>query len=443
MIKFRESPPFLVRPTLRPSLKNTQSKIHRILVYCHDTYGLGNIRRMLSICEDLVLNDSTLSVLLVSGSPLIYRFRIPPRVEHIKLPELTRTRNNGYSSKSLPVRLDRVVKLRSELIYTATKNFNPDVFLVDKKPLGVENELNLTIEYLRRQRPSTRLILLLRDILDTPRATERIWNKNNYHEVINQFFDSVLVAGVPEVFDLCREYKFPASTISKVCYCGYIKRLASARDDKKIGWQESLDHDEKRILVSVGGGQDGYRVLSHYLHGLYLFPQGHNTQSLIVTGPELPEDWKSELIEKAESFPFVKIIEFTDDILSYMATADLIISMGGYNTICEILSVKKPAIVIPRVHPVKEQWIRAERMAKMGLCRTINPDQLTPESLINAVLEEIWLDRGEQETGYPVSLGGLPQIRENIYQPYSEKNKIDRLESSPVEFMIKNAESGE
>ena len=411
-----------------------QKNIHRVLVYCHDTYGLGNIRRMLSICEDLVNDNPKLSILLISGSPLIYGFEIPQRVEHIKLPGLTRTGNNGYSSKSLPEKLDRVIKLRSELIHTTATNFNPDVLLVDKKPLGVENELHLTINYLRQNRPKTKLVLILRDILDTPEATERIWDKNGYHDVIDRCFDHVLIAGSPEVFDLCREYHFPTSTTKKVRYCGYIQRLPSTNGHRT---NKDSPHrgDEKRILVTVGGGEDGYRVLDAYIRGLRRLPKRHQTRSLIVTGPELSEDWKEELFRMAAAFPFVEIIEFTDDIVNEMNAADLIISMGGYNTICEILSLEKRAIVIPRVTPVKEQWIRADRMAKLGLFRTIHPDRLTPERLIKAVLEEIWLGNG-QKSGYPVSLDGLHQIKEGIYNQYSIKNKADSLKPYHMDFAI-------
>jgi len=58
----------------------------RLLVYSHDTFGLGNIRRMLCICEYLLEALPTLSILLVSGSPMVHSFRIPRRLDYIKLP---------------------------------------------------------------------------------------------------------------------------------------------------------------------------------------------------------------------------------------------------------------------------------------------------------------------------------------------------------------------
>jgi predicted glycosyltransferase len=40
----------------------------------------------------------------------------------------------------------------------------------------------------------------------------------------------------------------------------------------------------------------------------------------------------------------------------------------------EILSLRKRAVVVPRTQPVEEQWIRAQRMAELGLFAAIHPD---------------------------------------------------------------------
>ena len=423
-------PSLTIHPFICHSATMQKTK-SRILVYCHDTYGLGNIRRMLSICEDLVGNDSELSILLISGSPLIYGFSIPQRVEHIKLPELTRTKNNGYSSKSLPAKLNQIIKLRAELIYIAAKNFRPAVFLIDKKPLGVENELELSLNYLHRKNPETKLILLLRDILDSPKITERIWNKNGYHNIIDHYFNSVLVVGSSKVFDLGKEYNFPPSTLKKLHYCGYIKRLPSESGHEKPKLVKKKGN-RKHILITVGGGEDGYRVLDNYVRTLNLLPERHNTESIIVTGPELCEERMRELTEATKAYPFVRMIRFTDNLVNYMRQADLIISMCGYNTSCEILSLKKRAIVIPRVSPVKEQWIRAERLAKLGLCKTIHPANLTPERLLNTVLEEIWLESDPMATRYSISLEGLRNVRRQIYNQRSKADSMNALHSFTI-----------
>ena len=102
--------------------------------------------------------------------------------------------------------------------------------------------------------------------------------------------------------------------------------------------------------------------------------------------------------------------DFTDDMMSYMDAADLVVSMGGYNTVCEILTLKKRAIVIPRTRPVAEQWIRAQRMAALGLLRTIHPEQLSPMRLLKTVQEELSRQNVHPSGLYHVDLNGLSCI---------------------------------
>ena len=73
----------------------------RLLFYSHDTYGLGNIRRTMSICKFLMSSIPDLSILIISGSPMVHSFRIPEGIDYVKLPCLTRSTRDGYSSKFL------------------------------------------------------------------------------------------------------------------------------------------------------------------------------------------------------------------------------------------------------------------------------------------------------------------------------------------------------
>ena len=48
------------------------AEVKRILVYSHDTFGLGNIKRMLDISKRLVAAYTNVSVLIISGSPIVH-----------------------------------------------------------------------------------------------------------------------------------------------------------------------------------------------------------------------------------------------------------------------------------------------------------------------------------------------------------------------------------
>jgi len=361
----------------------------RLMVYSHDTYGLGNLRRMLSICEYLSSSIADLSILLISGSPMAHSFRLPRRLDYIKLPCLTRIEREGYSVRSLGLSLTETIRLRSDVILSAASNFKPDLLLVDKKPAGIKNELEATLAYLKSELPETRHVLILRDILDAPEATISVWERQGYHDVIQSFYDLVLVLGMAEIFDPRLEYRFPEEAAARVRFCGYLKPQSPKKTRDEIRKEFDLADQERLVLVTPGGGEDGYRLLAAYLEGLALIPPNYKIHSQIVCGPEMVGEERDRLYQAAAAIPGVSVCEFTDDLIGYMSASDVVISMGGYNTICEILSLRKKAIVVPRVKPVQEQWIRAERMSRLGLFRCIHPDDLTPAGLMHSLVCEL------------------------------------------------------
>jgi predicted glycosyltransferase len=357
------------------------------MVYSHDTFGLGNIRRMLSICRHLndVLPD--LSILLVTGSPMIHSFRLPPRLDYIKLPCLSRTDYDGYRVKSLGTSMDETMQLRSDLLLSAVTNFKPDLLLVDKKPYGVKRELEGMLRYVRFHFPATKQALILRDILDSPATTVQTWHKQNYYDAVQAFYDAVLVLGWPDVFDLSSEYDFPQAIAAKLQFCGYIEREPGRTSRRAMRDELQLRGDEKFVVVTPGGGEDGFEIIENYVAGLPLLPR--HVRSLIISGPEMPEPQRRRLRHACLHNPQVNFLEFTDDLMSYLDAADAVVSMCGYNTICEILSLRKRAVVIPRVHPTQEQAIRAARLSALGLFQTLHPHRLTPQQLMQSVRDEL------------------------------------------------------
>ncbi|MDJ0719810.1 MAG: glycosyltransferase [Prochloraceae cyanobacterium] len=384
----------------------------RLMVYSHDTYGLGNIRRMLAICEHLLKTIPDLSILLVSASPVIHSFRMPEGLDYIKLPYVGRNESGKLATRYINTDIDEAMKLRSDLIKATTINFKPDILLVDKKPYALQGELTETLNYLKTFcRHSTKVVLLLRDILDTPEKTIAEWHKNRYYEGIELFYDRVLVVGTPEIFDITKEYKFPSYISDKVKYCGYIRRELGCKEPNILRQELQVKNDEKLVLVTPGGGADGYNLVDNYLSAFSQLTGNNKVKTLIISGPEMAKEKRKLLHQKVANNPQIQIIEFTDDLNSYMEAADVVVCMGGYNTTCEILSLKKKAVMVPRFRPVQEQWIRAERMANMGLFKAIHPDRLTPENLMEAVLEQLE-DSSDSVSNIEkfVDLDGLPRI---------------------------------
>ncbi|MFO1219223.1 MAG: glycosyltransferase [Burkholderiaceae bacterium] len=363
--------------------------MRRILIYSHDTFGLGNIRRMLEVARHLVQASNDVSVLVLTGSPMLHAFRIPPRIDYVKLPCLARNVEGRYGARSLPLTLEHTVRLRANLIRAAIVDFEPDLILVDKKPFGVEDELAGALGSLPAGPRRPKLMLLLRDILDSPEKTAHVWRKNGYFDAISAYYHQVLVVGCPEVFDLRHEYGFPPFAAAKVQFCGYIAREGGQRSRDEVRVALGVHGHEPLVLVTPGGGEDGYTLVSTTLRALADQPQAQRPRTHIVCGPEMSDAQRAAVAEAVSALPGVSAQDFCDDMMSLMAAADVVVAMGGYNTVCELLTLKKRALLVPRVQPGVEQCLRAERMAALGLVRMLHPGELTPATLMRALRAEL------------------------------------------------------
>jgi predicted glycosyltransferase len=386
----------------------------KLLVYSHDAYGLGNIRRMLEICQYLLKSMPNLSILLLSGSPMLQGFRLPEGLDYIKLPCLNRGENGNLSAKYLKMSTEQTVQLRGDLILTTALNFKPDLVLVDKKPYGLKDELKETIQTLKTTLPQIKWSLLLRDILDHPERTILEWKQQDSYQAIQEFYDQVLVVGTPEVFDPCTEYEFPEAVSEKVKFCGYIRRPPGLKSRNEFREAFQIAPGDRCVLVTAGGGEDGYPLIHAYLEGLSILPKDYPLKSFVVCGPEMSVGERETLYSMAEQHPQVEISEFTDDLMSYVAAADAVVAMGGYNTFCEILSAQKPAIIVPRVKPSQEQLIRAQKMSRMGLLKAIHPEELTPQFLMQSLVHQLSNPSSYIASIKKLDLNALPRITHNI-----------------------------
>lgn len=405
----------------------------KIVVYSHDTFGLGNVRRMLAITEHLLESIPDLSVLLISGSPMIHSFRLPAnRFDYLKLPTIGRTLSGKYIAKKLQTNFNELVEVRSQIIRAAVANFKPDILIVDKKPRGIANELSSVLDLIHKDMPLTKVVLLLRDILDAPKTTHQIWQKNHYFQSIERYYDSILVMGSQKIFDLASEYRFPENIAKKVTYCGYINRNHITAETTNS--PQPPNANLPNVLVTVGGGEDGVLPIKCFLKGLERNDRTQAFSTTIITGPEMSQLHKSEIKQMADCLFDVRVVDFVADLSGKIVDADLVVAMAGYNTVVEILAINKPVIVIPRVKPVQEQFIRAIRMEKLGLLKCIHPDQVTPSLLMQAVSAQLEKRQNSFNAAQIINFNGLCTATWNI-----EKMLIKNKQQSSKQLQTKKS----
>jgi len=113
----------------------------RILMYSHDTFGLGHLRRCRTIAHALVESYRGLSVLIISGATIAGAFNYRSRVDFVKIPSVIKLRNGEYTSLASHINLAETLKMRQSIIRHTAETFQPDIFIVDKEPMGLRGEV--------------------------------------------------------------------------------------------------------------------------------------------------------------------------------------------------------------------------------------------------------------------------------------------------------------
>ena len=341
----------------------------KILMYSHDTFGLGHLRRSRAIAHALVSRFKGLSILIISGSSIAGAFDFKARVDFVKIPSVIKLYNGEYTSLSGHINLDETLNLREETILNTAKTFQPDMFIVDKEPVGLKGEVEKTLQYLRTQ--DCRLVLGLRDVLDSPRLLKKEWEKADLINKANRYFDDIWVYGPDNFWNPLQGLNISPSLKDRIRYMGFIKRENDGGETISL---TQLPNDF--ILVTTGGGGDGIDVVESILSAYEHNQKNGNTKKLsnavIILGPFIPVEARNTIVERAQSLPQIYLLDFDNKIEALIERCDGMLCMGGYNTFCEIISFDKPAIVIPRDYPREEQLIRSKRAHEIGLLKMLH-----------------------------------------------------------------------
>jgi len=350
-----------------------------ILMYSHDTYGLGHIRRTMAIANHL--RDKNTNVLILTGSPIAGRFSFPDQVDFVRIPGMIKKTNDEYQSLSIRIEQDQALSIRTNIILATAQTFKPDLFIVDKEPHGLKREVLPTLEWFKKESPKTTTILGLRDILDDAEVIQNDWREKGVYDSLRNLYDQIWVYGNQDIYDAIENYQIPESIVDKVTFTGYIPRKKLAPNTReKIRKQFRILDDDIFILVTTGGGGDGREVVEHYLAMHDYFPTSLPFKSVIVSGPFMPKSERSVIRNQAKQYG-IKTLPFHPQMEELIKAADLVISMGGYNTICEILTQGTPALIIPRETPRREQLIRATCLKERNLLDFIPWSTVSPQLL--------------------------------------------------------------
>ncbi|MFH1804504.1 MAG: glycosyltransferase [Pseudomonadota bacterium] len=386
----------------------TSKRGYRVLIYSHDTFGLGHLRRCRTIAHALVARRDDVSVLILSGSPIIGSFEFRSHVDFVRIPGVIKLSNGEYTSLNLDIDVDQMLAMRESIIQHTADVYNPDLFIVDKEPLGLRGEVEVTLQMLKHRR--TRLVLGLRDVMDDPEHLREEWGRKNCVPALARYYDDIWVYGLREICNPLAGIDLLPGIEEKMTYTGYLPRTATRSPTPEHG---ALGLDEPYFLVTTGGGGDG-RNLVDWVISAYEADPDIPVPSLVVMGPFMAPADQKIFMERAEKLDKVSIITFDANVETLMARSAGVVGMGGYNTFCEILSFDKPSIIVPRTVPRLEQYVRAAQAEKLGLVRMLTEDGGCPPLEMAAALRGLINQPSPSTVTVPGLMMGLDTLGDMV-----------------------------
>ncbi len=359
-------------------------KVRRILFYSHDTFGLGHIRRTQKLANTIAGEQR--AILIACASPKASSFGSLPGIEYLNLPGFTKQVTGDYVPRSLPLHLEEFVNLRASLLLSAVRSFDPDVFVIDKEPLGVKRELLPSLEFLKFYQKRCRVICGFRDILDEREAVEKEWRRRDTLAALDEYFHAIYIYGEKELFDYALEYPQTARLKNKIHYLGFLP------PDESSGFEPFTspfgDSTKPLVTLTLGGGGDGQEILEAMLEILKARPV-LPFNAYILTGPFSSPAIQSLLQQATSNRPDAFVTAFIPNSLNLFRASDVILCMGGYNTMTELMHLRKFPLILPRIKPRTEQLIRAQAFQRLGLCDYLSPDNITAESLFCKIMDHL------------------------------------------------------
>lgn len=383
----------------------------RVLMYSHDTFGLGHIRRSRAIANNLASAAPGVSVIIISGSPVIGSFEFRPGVDYVRVPGVVKMANGDYRTLNLNMGVDETAALRAQLIRQTTESFRPDLVIVDKEPTGFRGEITGALELARSR--GARVVLGVRDVMDDPGLLVPEWERKGALQALEALYDDIWVYGLKEIYEPLAAFNLSPRLRQRTNYTGYLRR--------SLPHEPTLTRYPKItkgpfILVTSGGGADGDDMVD-WVISAYEADRELPVPALIVFGPFISRERRRGFMERINRHPRLAALSFDSKLETLMDRATAVVAMGGYNTFCELLSFDKPALIVPRTRPRLEQFIRAMAAQRLRLFSAIVEEDgaRDPQRMAQALRRLLEQPRPSASTACPGHLlAGADAIRKDF-----------------------------
>jgi UDP-N-acetylglucosamine--N-acetylmuramyl-(pentapeptide) pyrophosphoryl-undecaprenol N-acetylglucosamine transferase len=199
------------------------------------------------------------------------------------------------------------------------------------------------------------------------------------NKLLSRFVDTVMLtfeeAGV----------QFPVK--DKLVYTGLPIRDDFFRSDR-LSARKALGIETDELMILTVGGSNGAQKLNEMMMAAYGALKAHKRLKCFhVSGNRYYSRLKKGIEEGTyEVCEHFELMNFLEDMPTYLAAADIVISRAGASTITEIIATRTPSIIIPSPNVANDhQFHNAKVLDKNGMGLVIRERDLTVPLIVHTI----------------------------------------------------------
>jgi predicted glycosyltransferase len=302
--------------------------------------GVGHLRRLACVAKRL---QGRFSCLIVTGQRAAAHWFVPEECEYVHVPNwdsLLEAKAGYWGRKPfMTVDVAEATRLRSEILAGVARAFQPDVIFVEHLPLGAQGELARIIA----ETPCLKY-MVTRGVLNETEDLRRLILGGRAHQYLSSHYHRVLVASDRKVFDFSRQYNIAPDIRRKTLHTGYVTERIPGDVTKTTRDDRGLAEGDTWVVASAGGGQLGEALIESCCD---LARTRQDVTFDVVLGPRSNLPW-TDKYRSVVTEGNLRLHRETRELPYLHASADLVISSGGYNSLLETLQGNAKILCFPK-----------------------------------------------------------------------------------------------
>lgn len=231
-----------------------------------------------------------------------------------------------------------------------------------------------------------------------------------------KYAQKIAVSFPPENYNL---------SLEKVVYSGHILRSDNADLDKNqiLKMKADLNFDREKTILITGGSQGALAINKAVAK---ILPELLKIANIIHISGGKDYYWLKQLKEGLDDARNYHLVDYTTEIIQFIAMSDLAITRAGSNSLAEIAALKKPAIIIPyRYSAAGHQSENARYFQRIGGGLVIEEKELTSVGLLTTIkqflADEVKLKLAGENSYRGNNFNGAEKIAEIISEVIKRK----------------------